>query len=64
MMSALVTLNPVCCSLTYLAVSLTRTPGGVDGPTSSVPAWGQYLMSLISPIALALAIDQVIFYYN
>ena len=45
-------------SLLYLPVSLTRTYE-VDGPVSSIPVWGQFLLCLLSPVAVALAVDQV-----
>lgn len=47
-------------SLLYLAVSMTRQGYDEDGPVSSVPAGGQWALSLLSPVAMALAFDQVI----
>ena len=46
-------------SLLYLAVSLTRDGYNEDGPVSSIPASGQWALCLLSPVAMALAIDQV-----
>ena len=45
-------------SLLYLPVSLTREQGE-NGPVSSIPESGQWLLCLLSPVTLALAVDQV-----
>ena len=47
-------------SLLYLAVSLTRDGYNEEGPVSSIPAAGQWALCLMSPVAMALAIDQVL----
>ena len=46
-------------SLLYLVVSLTRNGQNEDGPVSTVPEWAQWLLCLLSPVALAMAVDQV-----
>ena len=48
-------------SLLYLLISLTRNSYSDVGPVSTIPVGAQWLLCLISPVALALAIDQVIF---
>jgi ATP-binding cassette subfamily A (ABC1) protein 5 len=51
-------------SFSYLAVELTRSNIiGPEGAVSKVPTWAQWLLSLLSPVALALGIDQVIVKY-
>ena len=42
----------------YLAISLTRYSLVPDGYLSTIPSWGQWLLALFSPVALALSIDQ------
>ena len=48
-------------SLAYLGVALTRSNHtGPEGPVSRVPVFAQWLLSLLSPVAFALGMDQVI----
>ena len=46
-------------SLLYLPVTLTRDEGGANGPESAIPVGGQWALCLLSPVAAALAVDQV-----
>ena len=46
-------------SLLFILVSQLQEGIGPDGPISSIPVWAQALMSLLSPTAFALAINQV-----
>ncbi|CAH1795729.1 unnamed protein product [Owenia fusiformis] len=55
--SAVASLVPLIFSLLYLAVSLTRSYT-IDGPVSSIPNVGQWFLCLLSPVALALSVDQ------
>jgi len=45
--------------LIFLAVVNTRDFSHTEGPVSEVPPWCQWLLSLLSPVAFTLAIDQV-----
>ncbi|XP_053381131.1 cholesterol transporter ABCA5-like [Mercenaria mercenaria] len=47
-------------SLLYLIVSLTRTYTSA-GVEYTIPVWGRWLLCILSPVALALAIDQAIY---
>lgn len=49
--------STILISLVYLAVSQTRTYTP-NGPEYSIPAAGQWAMCLLSPVALALGMDQ------
>jgi ATP-binding cassette subfamily A (ABC1) protein 5 len=57
--SSLITLITWALSLVCLAVMRTRTGENEEGPVSEVPAVCQYLLSLISPVAIVLGVDQV-----
>ncbi|XP_060587751.1 cholesterol transporter ABCA5-like isoform X2 [Ruditapes philippinarum] len=55
-------LSTMLISTLYLIVSLTRTiDEGTGNVTYSVPVYGRWLLCLLSPVALALGIDQAIF---
>lgn len=43
----------------YLFVVYTRDFSHKDGPVSAIPPWCQWLLALLSPVACALALDQV-----
>ena len=43
----------------YMAVVISRDFSNRDGPVSAVPPWCQWLLSLMSPVAFTLALDQV-----
>ncbi|KAL5018612.1 hypothetical protein ScPMuIL_004334 [Solemya velum] len=57
----LASLFTMLISLTYLGVSLTRTYSSTGVPTYSVPPAGRWALCLLSPVALALAMDQGIY---
>jgi ATP-binding cassette subfamily A (ABC1) protein 5 len=57
--SSLITLITWALSLICLAVMRTRNGENEEGPVSDVPAACQYLLSLISPVAIVLGLDQV-----
>ena len=46
-------------SLLYLVISFTRTSVPLSSPVSSIPVVGQVFLCLLSPVALAMAVDQV-----
>ncbi|XP_053402183.1 cholesterol transporter ABCA5-like isoform X2 [Mercenaria mercenaria] len=55
-------LSTMLISTLYLIVSLTRTIDEGTGSVSyTVPVYGRWLLCLLSPVALALGIDQAIF---
>ena len=43
----------------YLAVAYTRDFSHREGPVSAIPPWCQWLLALLSPAAVTLALDQV-----
>jgi len=43
----------------YMAVAFSRDFSHREGPVSAVPSWVQWLLSLLSPVAFTLGIDQV-----
>jgi len=49
----------MACGFIFMAVAYTRDFSHRDGPVSAVPPWSQWLLSLLSPVAFTLAIDQV-----
>ena len=50
-------------SLLFLAVSYTRINNPMGSPESSIPVVGQMFLCLFSPVALAMAVDQVGLYF-
>jgi len=62
--SNLVTMITWALSLVCLAVMRTRSTSNDEGPVSEVPAFCQYLLSLLSPVAIVLGIDQVKYCLN
>lgn len=49
-------LATILLSMLYLAVRFAQSPTG----ESYIPLWAQYLLCLLSPVALALAVDQTL----
>jgi len=47
--------------LLFLTVAYTRDFSHKEGPVSAVPPWCQWLLALLSPAAVTLALDQVEF---
>ncbi|XP_064604121.1 cholesterol transporter ABCA5-like [Liolophura sinensis] len=58
---ALASFATMAISLLYLVVSLTRTQTSTGDVDYSIPPGGRWALCLLSPVALALAIDQAIF---
>ncbi|XP_060574789.1 cholesterol transporter ABCA5-like isoform X2 [Ruditapes philippinarum] len=53
-------LSSMMISLLYLIVSLTRTYTST-GVQYTIPVWARWLLCLLSPVSLALAVDQAIY---